>query len=70
MIKEIPHIKSPDYIKSLEDDRIRLQSVEADNARWLLEIKRLRETIEEKNEKIRDLSKFQFYCYKNTNFKG
>jgi hypothetical protein len=70
MIKEVPHIKTPAYIKSLEDDRVRLQSVEADNARWLAEIKRLRETIAEKNEKIRDLSKFELYCYKNTDFKG
>jgi len=70
MSKEVPHIKTPAYIKSLEDDRIRLQYVEADNARWLSEIKRLRETIAEKNEEIRELSKFQFYCYKNTNFRG
>lgn len=66
----VPHKKTPEYIKSLEEDRIRLQSVEADNARWRLAIKRLRETIEEKNQEIRDLSKFQLYCYKNTDFKG
>lgn len=60
MIREIPYKESPEYIKNLEDD----------NARWLLEIKRLRETIAEKNEEIRDLSKFQLYCYKHTNFKG
>lgn len=36
MIREIPYKESPEYIKNLE----------ADNARWLLEIKRLRETIE------------------------
>jgi len=52
--------KSPAYIQSLEDD----------NARWLLEIKRLREVIEGKNKEIRDLSKFQLYCYNHTNFKG
>jgi hypothetical protein len=70
MSKEVPYIKTPAYIKSLEDDRVRLQSVEADNARWLAEITRLRETIAEKNEEIRDLSKFQLYCYKNTDYKG
>lgn len=70
MSKEVPYIKTPAYIKSLEEDRIRLQSVEADNARWLAEIKRLRQTIAEKNEEIRELSKFQLYCYKNTDFRG
>lgn len=70
MKTEVPYIKTPAYIKSLEDDRVRLKEVEADNARWLLEIKRLRETIAEKNEQIRDLSKFELYCYKNTDFKG
>lgn len=70
MINKVPLIKSPEYIKSLEEDRLRLQSVQADNARWLAEIKRLRETIAEKNEEIRDLSKYQLYCYKNTDFRG
>lgn len=55
-----PYKENPEYVKSLE----------ADNARWLAEIKRLRETIAEKNEEIRELSKFQLYCYKNTDFKG
>lgn len=70
MSKEVPIVKTPAYIKGLEEDRLRLQSVEADNARWLAEIKRLRGTIAEKNEEIRDLSKFQLYCYKNTDFRG
>jgi hypothetical protein len=60
MKAEIPYKQSPEYIKSLEDD----------NARWLLEIKRLRNTIAEKDEQIRDLSKYQLYCYKHTSFKG
>lgn len=60
MKTEILYKQSPEYIKSLEED----------NACWLLEIKRLRETIEEKNEKIRDLSKYQLYCYQHTKFKG
>lgn len=55
-----PYNETPEYVKSLESD----------NAKWLAEIKRLRETIEEKNQEIRDLSKFQLYCYKNTDFKG
>jgi len=60
MKTEVPYKESPEYIKSLEDD----------NARWLLEIKRLRETIEEKDEKIRELSKYQLHCYKHTKFRG
>lgn len=55
-----PYKETPEYVKNLE----------ADNSRWLAEIKRLRETIAEKNEEIRELSKFQLYCYKNTDFKG
>lgn len=38
MKNDIPYHQSPEYIKSLEED----------NARWKAEIKRLRDTIEEK----------------------
>lgn len=60
MKNDIPYHQSPEYIKSLEED----------NARWKAEIKRLRDTIEEKNETIRELSGFQLYCYKHTDFRG
>lgn len=57
---EVPYNKTPEYIKNLETD----------NAKWLAEIKRLREVIAEKNETIRELSKFELYCYKHTDYKG